>query len=260
MTTGSPLITTGPPALTTGSPPVDKVFAQQLDHVDDFTFNSQVAGVFDDMVSRSVPQYAEIQRMLAELAAYFATPGSNIYDLGCSTGTTLALVHDSLPVGAKLIGVDNSAEMLNKCRSKLTTLGLADAVELRRADLDEGVEIHDASVVLLVLTLMFVRPLYREKLMRSICAGLQENGCLLLVEKVLGDGSLFNRLFIERYYAYKRRRGYSELEIAQKREALENVLIPYRLSENRDLLLGAGFREVEVFFKWYNFVGIVAVK
>jgi hypothetical protein len=87
---------------------------------------------------------------------------------------------------------------------------------------------------------MFVRPLYREKVMRSICAGIQENGCLLLVEKVLGDTSLFNRLFIERYYAYKRRRGYSELEIAQKREALENVLIPYRLSENRDLLLGAG--------------------
>jgi len=107
---------------------------------------------------------------------------------------------------------------------------------------------------------MFIRPLNREKLIASIYAGMNENGCLLLVEKVLGDGSLFNRLFIERYYAYKRRRGYSELEIAQKREALENVLIPYRLSENRDLLLGAGFREVEVFFKWYNFVGIVAVK
>ena len=242
------------------SPAVDEVFAEPLDRVGDFTFNEQVAGVFDDMVSRSVPQYVEIQRMLAELAAYFATEGSNIYDLGCSTGTTLALVHGALPVKANLIGVDNSAEMLEKCRSKLETLGLRDAVELRRADLDQGVEIRDASVVLLVLTLMFVRPLYREKLMRSICAGVKENGCLLLVEKVLGDGSLFNRLFIERYYAYKRRRGYSELEIAQKREALENVLIPYRLSENRDLLLDAGFREVEVFFKWYNFVGIVAVK
>ena len=241
-------------------PVVDEVFAKPLEHVDDFAFNEEVAGVFDDMVSRSVPQYAEIQRMLAELAAYFATPGSNIYDLGCSTGTTLALVDKALPVNANLIGIDNSAEMLDKCRSKLATLGLSNPFELRRADLDQGVEIHDASVVLLVLTLMFVRPLYREKLMRSICAGLQENGCLLLVEKVLGDGSLFNRLFIERYYAYKRRRGYSELEIAQKREALENVLIPYRLSENRDLLLGAGFREVEVFFKWYNFVGIVAVK
>ena len=242
------------------SPTIDEVFAEPLNRVGDFTFNEQVAGVFDDMVSRSVPQYVEIQRMLAELAAYFATEGSNIYDLGCSTGTTLALVHGALPVKANLIGVDNSAEMLEKCRSKLETLGLRDAVELRRADLDHGVDIRDASVVLLVLTLMFVRPLYREKLMRSICAGVRENGCLLLVEKVLGDTSLFNRLFIERYYAYKRRRGYSELEIAQKREALENVLIPYRLSENRDLLLGAGFREVEVFFKWYNFVGIVAVK
>jgi len=150
--------------------------------------------------------------------------------------------------------------MLDKCRSKLATLGLRNPFELRRADLDQGVEIHDASVVLLVLTLMFVRPLYREKLMRSICAGVQENGCLLMVEKVLGDGSLFNRFFIERYYAFKRRMGYSELEISQKREALENVLIPYRLQENRNLLLGAGFREVEVFFKWYNFAGFVAVK
>jgi tRNA (cmo5U34)-methyltransferase len=258
MATPSPTLVPTPAA----SPPaaVDEVFAQPLGHVDDFAFNEQVAGVFDDMVSRSVPQYAEIQRMLAELAAYFATPGSNIYDLGCSTGTTLALVDKALPVNANLIGVDNSPEMLEKCRSKLATLSLNNPFELRRADLDRGVEIRDASVVLLVLTLMFVRPLYREKLMRAIAAGMQENGCLLLVEKVLGDGSLFNRLFIERYYAYKRRRGYSELEIAQKREALENVLIPYRLSENRDLLLGAGFREVEVFFKWYNFVGLVAVK
>jgi tRNA (cmo5U34)-methyltransferase len=252
--------TLAPSPAVTPPPPVDEVFAKPIERVDDFAFNEEVAGVFDDMVSRSVPQYAEIQRMLAELAAYFATSGSNIYDLGCSTGTTLALVDKALPVNAKLIGIDNSAEMLEKCRSKLTTLGLSNPFELRRADLDQGVEIRDASVVLLVLTLMFVRPLYREKLMRSICAGVQENGCLLLVEKVLGDGSLFNRLFIERYYAYKRRRGYSELEISQKREALENVLIPYRLSENRDLLLGAGFREVEVFFKWYNFVGIVAVK
>jgi tRNA (cmo5U34)-methyltransferase len=113
---------------------------------------------------------------------------------------------------------------------------------------------------MLVLTLMFVRPLNRERLVRDIYAGLNPNGCLLLVEKVLGEGSLFNRLFIERYYAFKRRMGYSELEISQKREALENVLIPYRLQENRDMLMRAGFSQVEVFFRWYNFAGIVAVK
>jgi tRNA (cmo5U34)-methyltransferase len=150
--------------------------------------------------------------------------------------------------------------MLERCRAKLVDLGIADAIELQHGDLDDGIEIRDASVVFLVLTLMFVRPLNREKLLRRIHAGMRDAGCLLIVEKVLGNGSLFNRLFIERYYAYKRRMGYSELEISQKREALENVLIPYRLEENRDLLLAAGFRQVDVFFKWYNFAGFIAVK
>jgi tRNA (cmo5U34)-methyltransferase len=212
------------------------------------------------MVARSVPSYAEIQRMLVELAAHFATPGTSVYDLGCSTATTLALLHGALPADVQLCGVDASDEMLAQARDKLDGLGLRDAVDLRRADLDQGVAVDNASVVMLVLTLMFVRPLNREKLIAAIYAGLNDNGCLLLVEKVLGDGSLFNRLFIERYYAFKRRMGYSELEIAQKREALENVLIPYRLQENRDLLLHSGFREVEVFFKWYNFAGFIAVK
>jgi tRNA (cmo5U34)-methyltransferase len=239
---------------------IDRIFAREIEHVTDFTFDEAVAGVFDDMVSRSVPMYAEIQRMLAELAAGFATEGSNIYDLGCSTGTTLTLLHEQLPVRANLIGIDNSAEMLEQCRSKLAERRLTGVLDLRLADLDHGIALENASVVMLVLTLMFVRPLHRERLMRQIHAALNDNGCLLVVEKVLGDGSLFNRLFIERYYAYKRRRGYTELEIAQKREALENVLVPYRLHENRELFLNAGFREVEVFFKWYNFAGFVAVK
>jgi tRNA (cmo5U34)-methyltransferase len=238
----------------------DRFFSQRLDQISDFAFNDAVAAVFDDMVSRSVPFYAEIQRMLAELASAFAVEGSHIYDLGCSTGTTLALLHQSLPVSARLYGVDNSADMLAKCRDKLAARGLEGAIELRQADLDEGVQIENASVVMLTLTLMFVRPLNRERLIRSIHAGMNDNGCLLVVEKVLGDGSLFNRLFIERYYDFKRRMGYSELEITQKREALENILVPYRLQENRNLLMGAGFREVEVFFKWYNFAGFVAVK
>jgi len=246
--------------MTVRTAPQDRVFQDQLDRIADFKFNETVAAVFDDMVSRSVPSYGEIQRMLVELGVYFATEGSNVYDLGCSTGTTLALLQQSLPVCATLHGIDSSAEMLQQCRTKLEEVGLADTIELRCEDLDAGVPIENASVVMLVLTLMFVRPLNRDRLIAGIYKGLNENGCLLVVEKVLGDGSLFNRLFIERYYAYKRRMGYSELEISQKREALENVLIPYRLQENRDLLLKAGFREVEVFFKWYNFAGFVAVK
>jgi tRNA (cmo5U34)-methyltransferase len=114
--------------------------------------------------------------------------------------------------------------------------------------------------VLLVLTLQFVRPLNRDRLVADVYRGLRPNGCLLLVEKVLGEDSLLNRLFIRYYYELKRRNGYSELEITRKREALENVLVPYKLLENRDLLLRTGFRYVDAFFKWYNFCGLIAVK
>jgi tRNA (cmo5U34)-methyltransferase len=134
------------------------------------------------------------------------------------------------------------------------------AHEFRCADLNQGVVIENASMVLMILALQFIRPLYRDKLIGMILQGLNENGALILVEKLIGEDSLFNRLFIKYYYDMKKRNGYSELEIAQKREALENVLIPYKLMENREMLLRAGFRYCDVFFKWYNFCGIIAVK
>jgi tRNA (cmo5U34)-methyltransferase len=115
-------------------------------------------------------------------------------------------------------------------------------------------------MVLMILTLQFIRPLHRDKLIGTILNGMNENGALILVEKLIGEHSLFNRLFIKYYYDLKKRNGYSELEIAQKREALENVLVPYKLMENREMLLRAGFRYCDVFFKWYNFSGIIAVK
>lgn len=240
--------------------PRDEVFREEKDFVSDFKFGAEVANVFDDMVTRSVPFYAEQQRMVAEIAADFAVPGSNVYDLGCSTGTTLLLLDRTVAPGVKFIGLDNSEEMLIKCGRKFAEHGLTREHELRYADLNQGVVMENASVATLVLTLQFVRPLQRERLVQDVYKGLNENGCLLLCEKVLGEDSLFNRLFIKYYYNMKRRHGYSDLEIAQKREALENVLIPYRLEENRDLLLGAGYTKFQMFFRWYNFCGMLAVK
>ncbi|HET9768316.1 MAG TPA: methyltransferase domain-containing protein, partial [Thermoanaerobaculia bacterium] len=163
-------------------------------------------------------------------------------------------------VAVRFVGVDNSPEMLEVARQKLAHEGLRHPVELRCEDIEGGVVVEDCSVALLVLTLQFVRPLQREALVRRVYDGLRDDGCLILVEKVLGESSTFNRLFIDHYYELKRRNGYSDLEIAQKREALENVLVPYRLEENRELLRKQGFRHVDVFWKWYNFCGILAMK
>jgi len=237
----------------------DKVFNQPRE-ASDFKFGNEVVTVFDDMVSRSVPFYGEIQRMVAEMGKDFAMPGSNLYDLGCSTGASLILLDNVVDEKVKFVGLDDSEEMLKKCDKKLQENGIKRKYELNYADLNQGISIENASVVNLCLTLQFIRPLNRERLVQQIYDGMNDNGCLILTEKVLGEDSLFNRLFIKYYYDMKRRHSYSDMEISQKREALENVLIPYKLEENKELLKKCGFKLVDVFFKWYNFCGIIAVK
>ncbi|MBI2963512.1 MAG: carboxy-S-adenosyl-L-methionine synthase CmoA [Deltaproteobacteria bacterium] len=237
----------------------DRVFADPGRKVSDFTFNAETAQVFDDMLDRSVPGYREIQRMICELAGDFAADGTAVYDLGCSTGTTIRNL-DALPQQVRLVGVDASEAMLEKARENFAVSPLRHPFTLACRDLNEGAHVEEASVVVLSLTLQFVRPLYRERTLRDIRGGLRDDGCLILVEKILGEESLLNRLFIQHYHEFKQRNGYSEIEIAKKREALENVLTPYRLKENEEMLHGVGFRAVDVFFKWYNFAGLLACK
>lgn len=238
----------------------DEVFREQYTKASDFKFSSKVAGVFDDMVNRSVPYYEEMQRMLAELAADHATPGSKIYDLGCSTGNTMIHMNEKVDETIPFIGVDDSQDMLDKCRNKLLQFDMKRPFDLVVADLNKDVQVENASVVVLCLTLQFVRPINRERLIKQIYQGLNRDGALIVIEKILAEDSRFNRDFIKYYYDMKRRHHYSEMEIAQKREALENVLIPYKLSENITLLRDAGFEHCEVFFKWYNFAGFIAKK
>jgi tRNA (cmo5U34)-methyltransferase len=239
--------------------PEDMIFKKKRERIGDFAFNTEVANVFDDMLSRSVPFYQEIQRMMAEIAADFATQGSSVYDLGCSTGVTLMNLDKTVDPSVKFFGVDYSPEMLEKCRKNFTACTKRE-FELLQRDLNQGIMIENTSVVVMCLTLQFVRPLYRERIIQSIFNQMNCMGCLILVEKVIGEDALFNRLFIKYYLEMKKRNDYSITEITQKREALENVLIPYKLSENRELLMKCGFRYIDTFFKWNNFTGMVAVK
>lgn len=238
----------------------DELFRGKRDFINDFDFGEKTAQVFDNMLNRSVPFYGEIQRMMAEIAGYFAVEQTNIYDLGCSTGETFLSLDPIVPQNVTFVGIDSSNEMLEKARKKLHEAKISHKFDLIRSDLNQGVNIDNASVVIMNLTLQFIRPLYREKLIRSIAEGINERGCFIVVEKVLSPDSLINRLFIKFYYDFKKRSGYDELEIKQKREALENVLIPYHYDENRLLLLANGFKACDCFFRWYNFCGIVAVK
>jgi len=229
--------------------------------VHDFQFDQSVAGVFDDMVARSVPFYEELQRMTVELAGRFFQEGTSVVDLGCATGTTLAALADGLHErDPELIGLDNSEAMLAKARERLERLPYPIRTQLLCHDVNEGLPVEKPSVVIMNWTLQFVRPLHRDVVIQNLYHRLQPRGCLILMEKVLSEASLLNRLYIDLYYQFKQRSGYSESEIAGKRESLENVLIPYRVEENTTLLSRNGFEIVDVFFRWYNWAGFLAIK
>ena len=249
-----------PAPVTPGGEPTDQIFAEPMSRPTDFTFDAKTVGVFDNMVNRSVPFYGEIQRMTAELAAEFAVPDSTLYDLGCSTATTLLALELWVDPSVSFVGYDNSPEMVRRAREKLAESPSPRRRAVRLLDLHQPFALEDASVTVMLFTLQFVRPLHRERVIRTIAEGMRPQGALILAEKVTEGDTLFNRLFIDNYYDMKRRHGYSDMEIAQKREALENVLIPYRIEENRDLLLSCGFRKFQEFFRWYNFAGMIAVK
>jgi len=229
----------------------------------DFTFDTKVAQVFDDMVGRSVPFYDELQRMLADLTLQFTpTQDGRICDLGCSTGTTIDLIlsNPSCPPTAHAFGVDNAPAMIQQAREKLESHVRANRVTLLTADLDGGLELPSVNVVLMNWTLQFVRPIHREALLRRIFASLRPGGALLLAEKVLVEDSMLNRMYIELYYRYKAKQGYTAEEIQRKRESLENVLVPYRVEENTELLKRCGFDAVDTCFRWFNWAAFVALK
>lgn len=238
----------------------DTLFIDPAAPPEDFQFTPQVAEVFDDMLERSVPFYKETMAMVASLLSTFVTPHQFVYDLGCSTGATMIelsrrLSHRDL----HFVGVDSSAAMIEKATRKAELYCNTKQLHFIQADI-LNFHLHDPAAIILNYTLQFIRPLQRPDFVRQLSTALLPGGLLLVCEKTISPHPVFNRAFIGYYLDFKRRQGYSEIEIAKKREALENVLVPFSAAETLDLLQRAGFDHVEQFFQWFNFSGFVARK
>jgi tRNA (cmo5U34)-methyltransferase len=227
---------------------------------EDFVFSERVVEVFDDMLDRSIPFYREVIRSTARLLQTSMGPQDHVVDLGCATGTTLLELTRLLPdKELQFIGVDNSAAMLEKARLKSELYSKQHLITFIENDITQ-LNRPATGAFLLNYTLQFIRPLVREDFLRHLYADLRPGGLLILAEKTISPDARLNRDFIEIYHQFKRERGYSELEIAKKREALENVLIPFSIDENKALLQRVGFTSVATFFQWFNFAAFVAVK
>ncbi len=227
---------------------------------EDFAFNDRVAEVFDDMLNRSIPYYRTVVDGMAQLLSCRLPAGSTIYDLGCATGTTLLELARRVPaMNFHYIGIDNAPAMLDKARKKSTMFGKTAVLDFQQDDIT-SCPLPAAAGIICNYTLQFLRPITRQSFVRRLYEALPAGGVLFLSEKTISHCSRLNRDFIEIYHAFKKQQGYSELEIAAKREALENILIPFSLQENIALLQDAGFEEIETFFKWFNFTSLVAIK
>ncbi|MEP5763171.1 MAG: carboxy-S-adenosyl-L-methionine synthase CmoA [Halieaceae bacterium] len=238
----------------------DSIYSDPIAELPAFAFDEDVVRVFPDMIKRSVPGYTTIIAMTGLLAGKYSQGQSNCYDLGCSLGaSTLAMRQHIHADGCRIVGVDNSAAMLERCRSIIDTDSHDTPVELHCADLLD-VAIENASVVVLNFTLQFIAVEQRASLMQRIYQGLNPGGILVLSEKVLFADPHLNELNIDLHHQFKRANGYSDLEIAQKRNALDNVLIPETLDTHRQRLTASGFSSCDVWFQCFNFASMVALK
>lgn len=238
----------------------DSVYAQPLATVSDFAFDAKVAAVFPDMISRSIPGYATIVDTIGRLAHRYVQANTKVYDLGCSWGAaSLAIKQHCQQPGVSIVAVDNSAAMVERCQSYVDAYRGDIPVQVICADI-AALEFAPCSMVVLNFTLQFIAPEQRQQIITNIYQALVPGGMLVISEKVTHHDSVADELLIDLYHEFKRNNGYSDLEISQKRAALENVMRLNTPEEHISRLHSAGFSHVQEWFRCFNFTSWVAIK
>lgn len=238
----------------------DRVFAAKKSRVKPFEFNRQVAQVFDDMLNRSVPLYSESIQRQSQLAARYYQKGSRIYDLGCSHGNLGMLILNQLKHKKfSMVAVDNSIPMIEKYKKRLVQHKDTFQIDLVCGFL-EHILISNASVVLINLTLQFIDIKKRDDLIKKIYQGMRQGGILVITEKIVHTSEILDELQMKFYETFKIENGYSRLEISQKRDALDKVLVPDTIETHKSRIMKAGFTQFDIWLKWFNFASMIAIK
>lgn len=225
-----------------------------------WSFDGSVTDVFDDMLSRSIPQYEVMRKACFDLACKYQKRKTAIVDLGCSRGEAMAALVDKFGAQNRFVGIEVSAPMLEAAQNRFRGLIECGVVEIKDVDLRTEYPAVNASVTLCVLTLQFTPIEYRLRIMQDIYDSTVDGGALILVEKVIGASAHIDRNMVETYYKMKADNGYSQDQIKRKRLSLEGVLVPMTARWNEEMLHMVGFRQIDCFWRWMNFAGWVAVK
>lgn len=233
----------------------------QTKPVGKWEFNASVAAAFDDMLSRSIPQYEVMRDACFALASKFMKSGTPVIDLGCSHGEALFQLIEKYGAHNRYIGLEISQPMLQAAQARFKGLIACSVVEIKEHDLRKpGLPVNGASVVLSVLTVQFTPIEYRLRILRDVYHALRTGGAFIFVEKVLGNTAEINDFAVEEYYKLKHQNGYTQDDIERKKLSLEGVLVPVTARMNEEFLQAAGFSQIDCFWRWMNFCGWIAIK
>jgi len=217
-------------------------------------FDNTVVPVFDEHVRQSVPMYDEMHNLIKDIAGWFLQDNTNVYDIGTSTGKVIKSLQSNYDKDINYIGIDSSDDMCNKLLDEKVDF------KVLNEDITKNFEFNNASLITSILTIQFIPEQYRQELVNSIYQGLNKGSAFIMVEKVIGNNARFNEMWIELYHEMKLKNGLTEEHVFQKARAIRGVMKPYTVDENIKLLKNAGFKDIDKFFKWNNFVGFIAIK
>jgi len=222
-------------------------------------FDDNITPIFDEHVRQHVPMYDDLHNTIAGLAGWFLEDDTNVYDIGTSTGKVIdSILEKYKDKLINIVGVDTSRDMIDK--SKRIFSGNSNVKLICGDATDDSFEMKNASLVTAILTTQFIPQRYRQTLVDKIYNSLNPGGGFILVEKIIGNNARFNEMWVEMYHEMKLRNGVSEAQVFQKSKAIRGVLRPLTVDENMKLLYNAGFKDVDMFFKWNNFAGLIAIK
>ena len=225
----------------------------------DWKFNKNVSNQFDKHVRQSIPHYEDIQRYICSLSEWFIKENSLIYDLGCSTGETAKNLLKKFPKKKfKYIGYDVSSEMIKIARKKnkknmkraLFKLGDINKINFKK----------NTNLFLSVLTFPFLNSVERINLYKKIFKSLNNGSALIFVDKIRSSNSFYEDIFNQTYFDFKIENRLTHTQVLNKSKSIRGSMQLFEVNEIEQFLKKVGFKKIEIFFKWFNFIGIIAIK
>jgi len=222
-----------------------------------WVFDEQIAKDFEEHVRNHTPFYDEVHRMVVELSKWFISKDGVVCDVGTSTGEAICNMSKSFSeLDLTFYAIDPSAAMIRKACARCGHVNHITFVQRPAEEFD----FPRCNLVICLYTLQFIPKHKRQGIVDSIYAALVYGGGFILAEKVRVRPSQIDEWFVKHHEEMKRRKGVQEDEIVAKRRSLRGVLEPITVEGNVRMLEKAGFLKWSCFFRWYNFMGIIAIK